>query len=101
MLHAGQLLQGPGVHEPPERRGIGFVFQDYALFPHLSVLQNVMFGIRGKSRRRRRQIATEALWMVGLMGMENRRPHDLSGGQQQRVALAPRHCAGLAGYSHG
>ncbi|MFW6058981.1 MAG: ABC transporter ATP-binding protein [Phycisphaeraceae bacterium] len=88
VLHAGRLLQGEGVFEPPEQRGIGFVFQDYALFPHLTVLQNVMFGIRGVPRRRRRQIATEALWMVGLMGMENRRPHDLSGGQQQRVALA-------------
>ena len=88
VLHAGRQLQGPGVFEPPERRGIGFVFQDYALFPHLTVLQNVMFGIRGMPKRRRRQIAIEALWMVGLMGMEDRRPHDLSGGQQQRVALA-------------
>lgn len=86
--HDGRLLQGPGIFLPPEKRGIGFVFQDYALFPHLSVIQNVMFGIKGVRRRRRRQIANEALWMVGLMGMENRRSHDLSGGQQQRVALA-------------
>jgi len=88
VLHDGRLLQGSGVNEPPERRGIGFVFQDYALFPHLSVLQNVMFGVRNVPRRRRKQIATAALWMVGLEGMEQRRPHDLSGGQQQRVALA-------------
>ena len=89
VLHNGRTLQGPdGTFEPPERRGIGFVFQDYALFPHLNVLQNVMFGIRGASKRRRKQIATEALWMVGLAGMEDRWPHDLSGGQQQRVALA-------------
>ena len=88
--HNGRVLQdsAQGIFLPPERRGIGFVFQDYALFPHLSVLQNVMFGIRGVPRRRRKQIASEALWMVGLMGYEERRPHDLSGGQQQRVALA-------------
>ena len=88
VLHNGRLLQAPGTFEPPERRGIGFVFQDYALFPHLSVLQNVMFGVRHAAKRRRKQIATEALWMVGLEGLEQRRPHDLSGGQQQRVALA-------------
>ncbi|MEX0886638.1 MAG: ABC transporter ATP-binding protein [Phycisphaeraceae bacterium] len=88
VLHDGRLLQGPDVFVAPERRGIGFVFQDYALFPHLSVLANVMFGIRHLPRKRRRQTATEALWMVGLMGYEDRRPHDLSGGQQQRVALA-------------
>ena len=88
VFRAGRLLQGPTQFVPPEKRGIGFVFQDYALFPHLSVIRNVMFGIKGVGRRRRRQIATEALWMVGLMGMEDRRPHDLSGGQQQRVALA-------------
>ena len=88
VLHAGRMLQGPGVFVPPEQRGIGFVFQDYALFPHLSVLANVMFGIRNVPRKRRKQIAKEALWMVGLMGYEERRPHDLSGGQQQRVALA-------------
>ncbi len=88
VLHAGRMLQGPGVFVPPEKRGIGFVFQDYALFPHLSVLANVMFGIRHVPRKRRKQVAKEALWMVGLMGYEERRPHDLSGGQQQRVALA-------------
>jgi iron(III) transport system ATP-binding protein len=88
VVHTGRVLQDGRVWLPPEQRGIGFVFQDYALFPHLSVIQNVMFGIRGHPRRRRRQIAKEALWMVGLMGMEDRRPHDLSGGQQQRVALA-------------
>jgi len=89
VLHDEQLLQDQ--HRrfvPPEKRGIGFVFQDYALFPHLSVLKNAMFGLRRGARRRREQIARECLWMVGLMGMEDRKPQDLSGGQQQRVAIA-------------
>ncbi len=83
-----EVLQGGVVFVAPERRKIGFVFQDYALFPHLSVLGNVMFGIRGVPKARKRAIATEVLWMLGLAGLEERRPHDLSGGQQQRVALA-------------
>jgi iron(III) transport system ATP-binding protein len=86
--HGEEVLQDGETFVPPERRKIGFVFQDYALFPHLSVLQNVMFGIRGVPKARKRAIATEVLWMIGLAGLEDRRPHDLSGGQQQRVALA-------------
>ena len=89
VLHDERLLQDNDRRfVPPEKRGIGFVFQDYALFPHKSVIKNVMFGLRGKPRRKRRQIARECLWMVGLMGMEEKRPQELSGGQQQRVAIA-------------
>lgn len=73
---------------PPEARGIGFVFQDYALFPHLDVLDNVQFGLRGMSRADARGRAAEMLALVGLSGLERRKPHQLSGGQQQRVALA-------------
>ena len=83
-----QPVDGPNLHVPPEKRRLGFVFQDYALFPHLNVLENVMFGLREHPRARRKAVATEVLWMVGLAGFEKRRPHDLSGGQQQRVALA-------------
>lgn len=76
---------------PPEQRGIGMVFQDYALFPHLNVGNNVAFGLRQRKSRRSpaiHQRVQEVLDLVGLAGMENRFPHQLSGGQQQRVALA-------------
>lgn len=70
---------------PPEKRGIGFVFQDYALFPHLTVWGNVAFGLRGRDRWER---ARRALERVGMGGFLQRRPGELSGGEQQRVALA-------------
>lgn len=73
---------------PPEARGIGFVFQDYALFPHLTVQDNVMFGLRKLGRDAARSRAAEMLALVGLGDLGTRRPHQLSGGQQQRVALA-------------
>ena len=75
-------------HLPPEKRGIGFVFQDYALFPHLDVLENVKFGLRGMSRAPAEARAREMLRLVGLEQLAERKPHELSGGQQQRVALA-------------
>ena len=70
---------------PPERRSVGMVFQDYALFPHLTVARNIAFGV---PRRERRQRVAELLALVGLEGYDDRYPHELSGGQQQRVALA-------------
>lgn len=77
---------------PPERRDIGFVFQNYALFPHLSVAANVTYGLRhGRhrlSRAARRRRVAELLELVGLSGYERRKPHELSEGQKQRVALA-------------
>ncbi len=77
-------------HLPPEARNIGMVFQNYALFPHLNVQENVEFGLRmrGVSAPQRRRRSTEVLALTALTGVESRLPAELSGGQQQRVALA-------------
>lgn len=77
-----------GLHRPPEERRIGMVFQDYALFPHLSIADNVGFGLHRLSPNERRQRVGQMLDLVGLAHAERRLPHQLSGGQQQRVALA-------------
>lgn len=71
----------------PEKRRIGLVFQDYALFPHMTVFKNIAFGLTGCSKNELKQKVMELLDMVGLTEMANRYPHELSGGQQQRVAL--------------
>jgi iron(III) transport system ATP-binding protein len=82
----GRLVAGPGTHVAPERRRVGMVFQDWALFPHLTVAQNVGYGLPRRDRKGRR--IDEVLAMVGLEGAGPRSPGTLSGGQQQRVALA-------------
>jgi iron(III) transport system ATP-binding protein len=79
---------GAGAEVPPERRGVGLVFQDYALFPHLDVLDNVAFGLTGWAAAERRSRALEVLDLVGMRDYARAFPHELSGGQQQRVALA-------------
>ncbi|TVR09265.1 MAG: ABC transporter ATP-binding protein [Salinarimonadaceae bacterium] len=73
---------------PPEKRGIGFVFQDYALFPHLDVFENIRFGLHKQPRKQAEARVREMLELVGLSDLARRKPHELSGGQQQRVALA-------------
>ncbi|MCB8836574.1 ABC transporter ATP-binding protein [Aurantimonas sp. VKM B-3413] len=84
------LFSGPGRHMPPERRNVAIVFQSYALWPHMSVAQNVGYPlrVRGVSRADRDRKVAEALGSVDLGGFADRRPADLSGGQRQRVALA-------------
>lgn len=83
---AGETVATAQRSLPPETRSVGMVFQDYALFPHLTVLDNVCFGLR--DRKGAAAVARQALALVGLEGLERRYPHELSGGQQQRVALA-------------
>ena len=84
----GKVVSGANHHVAPEQRRIGMVFQDYALFPHLSVADNVAFGLRGVARAQRDERVRELLRIVGLADQGNKYPHELSGGQQQRVALA-------------
>ncbi len=85
----GARVAAPGADTvPPDERGIGFMFQDYALFPHLSVADNVAFGLRGQPAGQRRAAAMDALDRVNMAGFARAYPHTLSGGQQQRVALA-------------
>lgn len=93
-IHAGalrindEIASAPGLTIPPDRRGIGLMFQDFALFPHLTVLQNVLFGLRKLGRTAALAQARAALRRVGLADREADFPHMLSGGQQQRLALA-------------
>ena len=85
---AGKSVTRPGFRLPPEARQIGMVFQDYALFPHLTVAGNIAFGIAAQPATERAARVAELLATVGLAGAGDKYPHELSGGQQQRVALA-------------
>lgn len=85
---SGRTVSEPGRTEAAERRRVGMVFQDYALFPHLDVGRNIAFGLQHLPRAQRDHRLHEVLALVGLEGAQERYPHELSGGQQQRVALA-------------
>lgn len=85
---AGRTVVDECMFVEAERRGVGMVFQDYALFPHLSVAKNILFGLNRMSRTERNQRLEEMLELVQLSKFANRYPYELSGGQQQRVALA-------------
>lgn len=93
-LHHGEVFLNservsyPGYTKAPEKRHIGMVFQDYALFPHMNVSQNISFGLRHISEKEKKHITDQMLEVVGLSGYGGRYIHELSGGQQQRVALA-------------
>ncbi len=88
ILLEGRVVAGPGIFVPPEQRNVGLMFQDYALFPHLTVLQNVTYGLYALGAEDARKAALTALDRVGLGDMADRFPNRLSGGEQQRVALA-------------
>lgn len=88
ILLRGRSVSRPGFSLSPERRRVGMVFQDLALFPHLNVADNIAFGLRGHDRGRRRLRVRELLSLIGLEHAASSFPHQLSGGQQQRVALA-------------
>ena len=83
-----RVVASDAVFVPPEKRGVGMVFQDHALFPHLTVSENIAFGLRGRSPTQIRQTVGEMLHLVGLLPLAKRYPHALSGGERQRVALA-------------
>ncbi len=84
----GRTVSAPGMVLPPEKRRIGMVFQDYALFPHLSVAANIAFGLHAAAAEVRAGRVRELAELVGLAGVLGKYPHEISGGQQQRVALA-------------
>ncbi len=87
ILLNGRPVAGTGVAVPPEQRRVGMVFQEYALFQHLNVADNIAFGLQANRRQKHTRVQ-EMLDLVGLSGYAARMPHELSGGQQQRVALA-------------
>ena len=88
VLIEGREVSGPRRHAPPEARGVGLMFQDFALFPHLTVEKNIAFGLRRRPAAERARTAAAYLEKVGLEGYAEKYPHQLSGGEQQRVALA-------------
>ncbi|MEO9528997.1 ABC transporter ATP-binding protein [Roseibium sp.] len=88
VLINGREISGDTYFQPPEKRGVGLMFQDYALFPHMSILSNVMFGLTNMPRTEAQAAALSALGRVGLSNYAADYPHALSGGEQQRVALA-------------
>lgn len=88
ILLADQLVSSTTLQLAPEKRNIGMVFQDFALFPHLTIANNIRFGIRHLSADAQQQRISELLTLINLENFEDRYPHQLSGGQQQRIALA-------------
>ncbi|MCA6954115.1 ABC transporter ATP-binding protein [Pectobacterium polaris] len=84
----GRCVAGPDAHLPPEQRNVGMVFQDYALFPHLTAAQNIAFGLRKQPKDLQQSRVRAMLELVDLVSLAQRYPHEMSGGQQQRIALA-------------
>lgn len=83
-----KVIFNASTNRPPERRGIGMVFQDYALFPHMTVAKNIMFGLKGMTAKEKNTRMIEMLELVNLLKHKDKYPYELSGGQQQRIAIA-------------
>jgi iron(III) transport system ATP-binding protein len=88
VILGGKIVAGDGHIVPPEQRGVGMVFQEHALFPHLNVFENVAFGLSKRPREMIKDGAYAMLKLLGLVHLERRYPHEISGGERQRVALA-------------
>jgi iron(III) transport system ATP-binding protein len=88
ILISGETAVSPEKFTPPGKRNIGMIFQDFALFPHMNVMQNLLFGVKSKDKAERKSISENLLKLTNLNGLESRFPRELSGGQQQRLALA-------------
>ncbi len=88
IIISGKVVSSSTSTLPAEKRKLGMVFQDYALFPHMRISENICFGLRNQSAAEKAKLTAEMVKIVGLQGLEQRYPHELSGGQQQRVALA-------------
>ena len=84
----GKIVFSDNNFVEPEKRGVGMVFQDYALFPHMTVKKNIQFGLKGKNKEEKEKIAMDMLKLVNLVEHKDKYPYELSGGQQQRVAIA-------------
>jgi len=84
----GNVLSSKAINTSPEKRGVGMVFQDHALFPHLDVADNISFGLKTLSKQEQKTRIADLLDLVGMQGHEHKYPHELSGGQSQRIALA-------------
>ncbi|MFT7409716.1 MAG: iron(III) transport system ATP-binding protein [Oleispira sp.] len=87
-LFGNTVFSDNKINQPPEQRSIGFIFQDYALFPHMTVGQNIAYGLSSLNKQEKKLRITESLELVELTDLEHRYPHELSGGQQQRIAVA-------------
>lgn len=85
---ANDVVYDEKVFVEPEKRGVGMVFQDYALFPHMTVAKNIMFGLKKLDKKEKEERMIEMLKLVNLVEHKDKYPHELSGGQQQRIALA-------------
>lgn len=85
---ANDVVYDEKVFVEPEKRGVGMVFQDYALFPHMTVAKNIMFGLKKLDKKAKEERMLEMLKLVNLVEHKDKYPHELSGGQQQRIALA-------------